>query len=219
MFDTAPARLNMVEGQIRTNKVTDRRIVDAMAAVPREMFVPKSLKGVAYIDQAIRIASDRYLMEPMVLARLLQAADIGPEAVVLDLGCGTGYSTAILARLAAAVVALESDSTLADTATENLTELQADNTAVVTGKLPEGCPDQGPYDVAVIEGAIEQVPPAIIEQMAEGGRVVAVVNQDGIGRATLFIRQGDNLSGNVLFEAAVPPLPGFGRERGFVFWN
>lgn len=211
------ARLNMVEGQIRTNRVTDARIVEAMAAVPREMFVPKALKGVAYIDEDIPIAPDRYLLEPMVLARMLQAAGIGPDDMVLDLGCGTGYSTAVLARLAAAVVALENDTSLADTATENLTELQADNAAVITGKLPAGCPDQGPYDVTIINGAVEQIPTAIVEQMTEGGRIVAVVTQNGIGRVTLFTRQGDSLSGHVLFEASVPPLPGFGQERGFVF--
>lgn len=217
MGDLAAARHNMVEGQIRTNRVTDARIVEAMAAVPRELFVPKALRGVAYIDDDIQIAPDRYLMEPMVLARMLQAADIEPDAVVLDLGCGTGYSTAVLAKLAAAVVALENDSSLAEIATDNLTELQADNTAVITGKLPEGCPDQGPYDVTVINGAVEQIPAAIVEQMAEGGKIVAIVTQDGVGRATLYTRQGGSLSGHVMFEASVPPLPGFGQERGFVF--
>ncbi len=217
MSDTAAARLNMVDGQIRTNNVTDPDIVDAMASVPREMFVPKQLRGVAYIDDDIKIAADRYLMEPLVLARMLQAAKTEPQDVVLDLGCGTGYSAAVLARLAAAVVALENDPGLASDATENLTELQADNVAVVTGKLPEGYPEQGPYDVVVINGAIEQVPPVIAEQASDGGRIVAVVDDGGIGRATLFTKQGDQLSGRVLFEAAVPPLPGFGKKRGFVF--
>jgi protein-L-isoaspartate(D-aspartate) O-methyltransferase len=207
----------MVDGQIRTNKVTDPDIVDAMATVPREMFVPKQLRGVAYIDDDIRIAADRYLMEPLVLARLLQAAKIKPEDVVLDLGCGTGYSAAVLARLAAAVVALENDPGLANDATENLTELQADNVAVMIGKLPEGYPEQGPYDVVVINGAIEQVPPAIAEQISEGGRIVAVVDDGGVGRATVFTKQGSHLNQRVLFEAAVPPLPGFGKQRGFVF--
>ncbi len=147
----------------------------------------------------------------------MQAAKIKPEDVVLDLGCGTGYSAAVLARLAAAVVALENDPGLANDATENLTELQADNVAVMLGKLPEGYPEQGPYDVVVINGAIEQVPPAIAEQISEGGRIVAVVDDGGIGRATVFTKQGGHLSKRVLFEAAVPPLPGFGKQRGFVF--
>jgi len=217
MSDTAAARVNMVEGQIRTNKVTDRRIVEAMAAVPRENFVPKSLAGVAYIDEDIPIAPDRYLVEPMVLARLLQAAEIGPGDVVLDIGCGSGYSAAVLARLAAAVVALESDLSLAESATEKLAELGADNIAVVSGKLPEGYPDQGPYDVVVINGAVEHIPEDIIAQVSEGGRIVAVVNRDGIGRATVFQVRDGSIAGFPIFETSVPSLPGFGQARGFVF--
>ncbi len=217
MGDAAVARINMVEGQIRTNKVTDTDIVEAMATVPREMFVPKQLKGVAYIDDDIQITNDRYLMEPLVLARLLQAARIKPEDVVLDLGCGTGYSSAVIACLAGAVVALESDESLAANASDYLSELQADNVAVVTGKLPDGYADQGPYDVIVINGSVGHIPAELAKQVSEGGRIVAVVDDNGVGRATLFTNKDSRLSARVLFEAAAPPLPGFGKERGFVF--
>ncbi len=217
MSDLSIARVNMVEGQIRTNKVTDRRIVEAMAAVPREKFVSKLLAGVAYIDEDIPIAPDRYLLEPMVFARLLQAAAIGPDDVVLDIGCGTGYSAAILAHLAAAVVALENDQGLADGAIEKLAELGADNVAVVSGKLSKGFPDQGPYDVVVINGSVERIPENIVSQVSNGGRIVAVINESGIGRATLMRVQDGQIAGIPLFETSVPSLPGFGQARGFVF--
>jgi protein-L-isoaspartate(D-aspartate) O-methyltransferase len=217
MSDLSIARVNMVEGQIRANKVTDRRIVEAMAAVPREKFVSKLLAGVAYIDEDIPIAPDRYLLEPMVFARLLQAAAIGPDDVVLDIGCGTGYSAAILAHLAAAVVALENDQGLADGAIEKLAELGADNVAVVSGKLSKGFPDQGPYDVVVINGSVERIPENIVSQVSNGGRIVAVINESGIGRATLMRVQDGQIAGIPLFETSVPSLPGFGQARGFVF--
>ena len=218
MTDFAAARANMVECQVRPNKVTDSRLLAAMASVPRERFVPEGLVGHAYVDDDIAVAPGRYLMEPMVLARLLQAAAIEPGDVVLDIGCATGYSTAILARLAATVVALESDEALAETAIELLTGLDADNSAVVVGEHAAGYAAQAPYDVIVLEGAVEQVPEALGEQLVEGGRLVAVVTGGGrVGKATLMLRVRGALSGRVLFDAAVSPLPGFAVERGFVF--
>ncbi len=216
------ARANMVENQVRPNKVTDERVLAAMAAVPRELFVPKKFAGIAYVDEDIAVSRDRYLMEPMVLARLLQAAAIEPRDVVLDIGCASGYSTAVLARLADTVVAIESDAELAETAIALMAELDADNTAVVTGELAEGYANQAPYDVIVLEGAVEEVPRALSDQLSEDGRLVAVVtgeNRGGIhlGRATLMRRMHGRLSVRVLFDASVPPLPGFAVERGFVF--
>jgi len=132
------ARLNMVESQVRPNRVTDQRIIDAMADIPREVFVPKRLQAVAYIDEDIEIAPGRFIMEPMVLARMLQTADIGSDDVVLEIGCGTGYGTAVLSRLAGTVVSLESDEALAAEATATLSTVGADNAIVVTGSLAEG---------------------------------------------------------------------------------
>ncbi len=216
------ARANMVENQVRPNKVTDDRVLAAMSAVPRELFVPKKFAGNAYVDEDIAVSRDRYLMEPMVLARLLQAAAIEPRDVVLDIGCASGYSTAVLARLADTVVAVESDAELAETAVALMAQLDADNTAVVTGKLAEGYANQAPYDVIVLEGAVEEVPRALSDQLSEDGRLVAVVtgeNRGGthLGRATLMRRMHGPLSVRVLFDASVPPLPGFAVERGFVF--
>ena len=220
------ARANMVENQVRPNKVTDDRVLNAMAAVPRERFVPKQLAGVAYVDEDIAVSEGRYLMEPMVLARLLQAAAIEPGDVVLDIGCATGYSTAVLARLADTVVAVESEADLAEAASALMTELDADNTAVVTGELSQGYADQAPYDVIVVEGSVDEVPRALSDQLVEGGRLVAVVTGGNrgdhrgvnrVGRATLMRRLYGALSSRVLFDASVPPLPGFDIERGFVF--
>ena len=212
------ARANMVENQVRPNRVTDDRVLDAMAAIPRELFVPEKFAAVAYVDEDIAVSAGRYLMEPMVLARLLQAASIEPGDVVLDIGCATGYSTAVLARLADTVVAVESDADLAETAMALMTELDADNTAVVTGELAQGYANQAPYDVIVLGGAVEEVPKALSDQLVEGGRLAAVVTGGNtVGRATLMRRLYGSLSSRILFDASVPPLPGFALERGFVF--
>ncbi len=218
----AAARTNMVENQVRPNRVTDDRVLGAMAAIPRERFVPEKFAGIAYVDEDIAVSDGRYLMEPMVLARLLQAAAIEASDVVLDIGCATGYSTAVLARLADTVVAVESDAELAETAIALMTELDADNTAVVIGEHSEGYAKQAPYDVIVVEGAVDEVPRALSDQLVEGGRLVAVVTGDDqgvnrVGRATLMRRMRSGLSSRVLFDAAVPPLPGFTIDRGFVF--
>lgn len=218
MTDFAAVRHNMVENQIRPNRITDPRIIEAMEAVPRELFVPKPLRGLAYIDEDLEIVPGRYLMEPMVMARLLQAAEIGPGDVVLDIGCATGYGPAILARLAATVVGLESDPALAERATARLAELGADSVAVVTGPLEAGYAEQAPYNVIVIEGAVEAVPEAITDQLAEGGRLVCVVTgRRAVGKAMVFLRLHGAISRRCEFDAAVPPLPGFQSPPVFEF--
>ncbi|MFQ5776198.1 MAG: protein-L-isoaspartate O-methyltransferase [Kiloniellaceae bacterium] len=218
MVDYTAARLNMVESQLRTNKVTDTALLEAFGSIPRELFVPEPLRGIAYVDEDIEVGRGRYLMEPMVLARLLQAAQPGPLDVVLDLGCGTGYAAAILARLAATVVAVESDRDLAAAANRILPKLGIDNAVVVEGPLPEGFPGQAPYHVILINGAVAEVPKAISDQLADGGRLVTVVkNSAGMGQACLLQRSAGVVSGRVLFDAAVPLLPGFQAEPGFVF--
>ncbi len=218
MPDYATARLNMVQNQIRTNRVTDERVLAAIAEVPRERFVPKRLHGNAYVDQDIALGDGRYLMEPVVFARLLQVAEIGPGDVVLDIGCGTGYSAAVLGKLAGTVVALESDAALAKEAIEVLTELDIDNAAVVEGPLDEGYPRQAPYDVIVLDGSVDAVPTAITDQLVQGGRLVAVVNiAPSVGNVEVIRRLYGGLSRRKLFDAAVPILPGFAAEHGFVF--
>ncbi|MGF1594740.1 MAG: protein-L-isoaspartate O-methyltransferase [Kiloniellaceae bacterium] len=218
MTDFAAARLNMVESQIRTNKVTDPRLIEAFEAVPRERFVTDAQRGVAYIDEDLEIAPGRYLMEPMVLARLLQAAAPRPGDMALVIGCGAGYSTAILARLVQTVVGLESDRGLMDRANRTLNALDVDNAVVVEGPLTAGYQKQAPYDVILFAGAVAEVPQVVKRQLADGGRLVAVVVDDsGIGRGTLIQRAGESFSARTLFDAATPLLPGFAREAGFVF--
>jgi protein-L-isoaspartate(D-aspartate) O-methyltransferase len=218
MVDYTESRWNMVESQIRTNKVTDPALLAVMANLPRECFVPEPLRGIAYVDEDIPLGKGRYLMEPMVLARLLQTAAVRPEDVVLDVGCATGYSTAVLARLANTVVAVESDPELAARATGTLAELGIDNAVVVEAPLREGYPKQAPYDVIFIGGAVPEIPRVIADQLAEGGRLVTVVAEEGaVGRGTLMIRSGGVLSDRPVFDAATPPLPEFSREPGFVF--
>ena len=217
-MDYTRARHNMVESQLRTNKVTEPRLLEAFETVPRELFVPEELSGIAYVDEDIAVAAGRYLLEPMVLGRLIQAADIGAEDIVLEIGCATGYASAILARLAATVVALESDRRLAERANATLEHLAIDNVAVVEGELTAGYAKQAPYNAILIGAAVAEVPQAIYDQLAEGGRLVAVIKQpQEPGRASLMRRSGASVSRRVLFDAGTPMLPGFVREPGFVF--
>lgn len=218
MIDYTAARLNMVESQLRTNRVTDAALLEAFEQVPRELFVPEELRGVAYVDEDLAVGHGRYLMEPRVLARLLQAARPEPQDIVLDIGCGTGYATVILARLSATVVALEDGGGLAARANEVLGELEVGNAVVVEGPLNEGYAKQAPFNVIVVNGAVAEVPSVISVQLAEAGRLVTVVrNSAGMGRAILMQRIGGVVSSRTLFDAAVPVLPGFEVEPGFVF--
>ncbi len=218
MADCAAARLNMVDSQLRTNKVTDTALLEAFEAVPREAFVPEGLRGIAYVDEDIPLGNDRFVMEPMIMARLLQAARPQADDIALDIGCATGYATAILSRLVATVVALEAEAALAAQANRTLSELEIDNAVVVEGALIEGYPKQAPYNVIVLGAAVAEIPAAISDQLAEGGRLVTVVKDTtGMGRATLMQRDGDVVSSRVLFDAALPLLPGFEVEPGFVF--
>ncbi len=217
-MDYAARRHSMVENQIRTNRVTDPLVIEAMDGIPREAFVPDEMKGIAYLDEDIPIGGGRYLMEPLVIARLLQAAEIKPEDVILDIGCGSGYVSAVMARMANVVVALESDSGLAARANSALTNLGLDTVAVVEGPLRDGYVRQAPYDVIFFGGAMAKVPGAIVEQLAEGGRMVAVVTGDqGIGAGTLFLKVGGVVSRREVFNAATPFLPGFEPVKEFTF--
>jgi protein-L-isoaspartate(D-aspartate) O-methyltransferase len=217
-MDYATARLNMIEGQLRPNGVVDLALIGVMSELPREVFVPKPLRGIAYIDEDLHLGGGRYLTEPRILGRMLQAAGLKGSDIVLDIGCATGYSSAVLARLTNTVVALESDAGLAAHARSVLGTLGIDNVAVVEGPLERGWPDQGTYDVIVFGGSVPQVPQSIIDQLAEDGRLVTVVKRGpGLGQARLYTRLGGVVSARDLFDAATPTLPGFAAEQSFTF--
>jgi protein-L-isoaspartate(D-aspartate) O-methyltransferase len=212
----ATARFNMVESQIRTNKVTDPALLAAMSRLPRQIFVPAGLAGVAYVDKSLRIGANRYLVEPLVVARLLQEAMVSPSDKVLVIGAGTGYSAAILGDLAASVSAVESDPALADTARSNLAALAVTNAVVNTGPLEQGHPASGPYDVILIDGMIADLPGPVAEQLADQGRLVTVQAQEGrSGAGMLYRKLGGSVSGRVLFDAVAPFLPGFEPRAAF----
>ena len=218
MTDHAAARRNMVTGQIMTNRVTDERLIAAMEEIPRERFVPHAKQGLAYVDEDVEIAPGRYLMEPMVLARLVQEASVVASDMVLDVGCGTGYATAVMARLAGTVIALDVDTSLAAEAERTLSGVGTDNAIVVIGPLSEGHPSQAPYDVILLGGAVEHLPQTLADQLAEGGRIVGVLREAGaVGQATLWARHRGALSSRCLFEASLPPLPGISRPVRFEF--
>jgi protein-L-isoaspartate(D-aspartate) O-methyltransferase len=218
MLDYRAARLNMVESQLRTNKVTDEAVLGAFFEVPRERFVPDHLAGIAYVDEDIPLGGGRFLMEPMVLARLLQLAAIEPEDGVLVIGAATGYASAVVARLAARVVAVESDAGFAATARARLQELQAGNVTLLEGRLEEGYPAGAPYEVIVIAGAVAFVPDALARQLAERGRLVTVLKSAaGMGQGMLMTRVAGVLSQRAAFDAGTPFLPGFAPAPGFAF--
>lgn len=220
MTDFTQSRRKMVDNQLRTNDVTDHRVLDAMEIVPREKFVPASKRAIAYIDEDLPVGPDgscRYLMKPHVFGKLIQMAAILPDDVVLVVGTGTGYSAAVISKLAASVVALEEDADLAKFASELLIELGIENAVVVEGKLGQGLASEGPYDVIVVDGAVEVLPDALTSQLKAEGRLVVVEGRGGAGVAKLYQKSGSSVSGRFGFNASVAALPGFEKPREFVF--
>ena len=217
MTDFAQARRMMVEGQIRTNDVTEINVLAAFDEVPRERFVPQRWQAIAYLDRDVPVDENRArcLLKPMVLAKLIQAAAIGEGDRVLDVGCATGYSAAILAKLSRLVVALEEDDELAASAARTLSDMG--NVKVVTGKLADGWPREAPYDVILLDGSTEIAPQPLLEQLADGGRLVAVVGRAPIGHGTVYRRSGTHVSAHPAFDAVAPLLPGFSKPPAFVF--
>ena len=212
------ARLNMVENQLRPNKVTDERVIDAFMSIRRELFVPPALRGVAYLDDDLRVKNGRFLMEPMVAARLLQALGLQPRETALVVGAGVGYEAALLSLLARSVVALEEDPDLARIGRSALVDHGIASVSYVEAALAPGHRQRTPYDAILFGGAVAAVPAVITDQLAEGGRLAVVLRQHGrVGRATLITRTGGVLAQRVIFDAATPLLPGFEEKPGFVF--
>lgn len=217
MSEYSIARTHMIDGQLRPNEVNDERVIGAINEVPREKFVPKTKRDVAYVDEDIAVGEGRYLIEPMIFARLLVAANIQSSDLVLDIGCATGYSTAVISHLADAVVALEEDETLANAAEKKLAELEIMNAAVVKGALGSGVSKQGPYDIILMAGAVEDIPMTLVRQLKEGGRLICVKMVNGVGRGHIVTMRDGIPAGRDLFDANVAKLPGFEEPKGFEF--
>ncbi|CCF19285.1 Protein-L-isoaspartate(D-aspartate) O-methyltransferase [Pseudorhizobium banfieldiae] len=217
MMDFEAARTKMVDNQIRTTDVTSHSVLQAFLSVPREEFVPAKLKPIAYIDEDLEIATGRYLMEASPLAKLLQLARIGKDDLALEVGCGTGYAAALLSQLAGSVVSVEADEQLCSQAVEILSRLGYDNVAVVHGEMEKGYPTEAPYDIIFVNGAVEEVPAALIEQLRDGGRLVAVVGHGNAAQARLLTKEHGAISETAHFNTSVKQLPGFQKEPSFVF--
>jgi protein-L-isoaspartate(D-aspartate) O-methyltransferase len=217
MTDFATARRHMVDGQVRTADVTDLRILDAMLEIPRERFVAPASAALAYLDLDLPVgeSGSRRLLKPMVLAKLIHAADISPSDRVLDVGCASGYGAAVLARIAGHVVALEQDADLVQAARTALSGQP--NVSVVSGILTGGWPQDSPYDAIVLEGATETPPETYLGQLKEGGRLVCIQGSEPGSKAMLYCRTGNELGWRQLFDATAAVLPGFAKTPVFAF--
>jgi protein-L-isoaspartate(D-aspartate) O-methyltransferase len=216
-MDHARARLNMVNNQLRPNRVDDPDVLDAMAEVPRERFLPKALRGVAYADEDLPLPDGSWLIEPLALARLIQGAGVRPTDAVLVIGCSTGYAGVVLSRLATTVI-LVAPKARAQALERLLDELGVDNVAVVVSDTPaDGHPSQAPFDVIFLVGSVASVPPALFEQIGETGRIVAVIDDGRIGKAMLFTKLHGVVGQREMFDAQIPPCPGLVSSPGFAF--
>lgn len=216
MSEFETARKQMVDSQIRPSDVTDRRLIAAFLDIPRHLFVPRARRASAYADAQVQVGDVRTLMRPRDIAKLVHAADIQPDELVLDIACARGYSTAILARMAGTVVGLESDEDSLGRASGLLADAGADNAVVIEGDLAAGVAKQGPFNVIFVNGAIDDVPQAWFDQLAPGGRLVAVIRKGPIGKATVFTKSAAGIGERQVFDAHVAPLLSFQAEAGFV---
>lgn len=215
MTDFAARRVMMVDTQVRPNDVTKYPIIAAMLAVPREEFVPEARREVAYVGENLDLGDGRVVLEPRTLAKMLDAIDIQTGDTVLDVGCGLGYSTAIAARMAEAVIAVEEDEMLAAQAQARLSAQGADNAVVVVGVMAEGSAKNAPYDAILIGGAVQTVPSGLMDQLKEGGRIAAIFMDGALGVCRVGHKIDGQISWRAAFNATAPVLPGFAARRGF----
>lgn len=223
MIDPMQQRINMVESQVRPSDVTDRRIIRAMLEIPREMFVPDGFRALAYMDEGVPVTTradgkaPRMLLAPRTFAKLVQLAEIDADDVVLDVGCATGYSTAVLARLAKSVIAIEADAALAARAANALRQLQIENATALHGAFEAGAPQHAPFDAIVLEGAVQEVPQSLLDQLKDGGRLVGILAVGAVGRAQVWLRTGKTFDARPAFDAGAELLPGMARKAEFSF--
>ena len=217
MFDYAKARDHMVESQIRTNDVTDVPLLRAFRSLPREAFVPQAQAALAYGDTHIELDENRLMLRPRDFAKMVQAAEVTKADNVLDIACARGYSTAVLAQLADMVVGVETSEAAVTRATELLVGANVLNAAVVEGTLKSGAREHGPFNVIFVNGAVPSVPKSWFDQLANDGRLVAIIQNGPVGRATLFRKSGDVIGERVIFDSSVPYLHGFAPEPAFIF--
>jgi protein-L-isoaspartate(D-aspartate) O-methyltransferase len=215
MTDFQTRRVMMVDTQVRPSDVTKFPIIDAMLSIPREVYVPRDKREAAYMGENVVIREGRVVLEPRTLAKLLDALDIHPGELVLDIGCGLGYSSAVIARLADAVVAVEDDPAMAAEAEQTLANESVDNAAVIVGPLSEGAAKHGPYDVITIQGGVEQIPATLLAQLKDGGRIGAVFMEGALGVARVGYKSDGKMSWRFAFNAAAPVLSGFAAARAF----
>lgn len=216
-MDFSAARTALIDSQVRPNDVTDRRLIGAMASIPREVFVPASRRAAAYADVAVETGAGRWLITARDFSKLVNIAGVRPEDRVLDIAPGTGYSTAVLARMASTVVALEQDEASVKTLKEGLAAAGVAGIETMAGPLKAGAPGKGPFDVIFVNGAVEEVPAAWLSQLAEGGRLAVAVIEGGVCRARIYTASGGKTAWRTPFDAPVPALPGFERAAEFRF--
>lgn len=217
MTDYTAARTAMVDCQIRPSDVTKYPIIEAMLAIPREAYVPTAKRSVAYVGENLSLGNDRVMLEPRVLGKILDALSIQPDELVLDLGCGLGYSTAVCAHLGQMVIAVEENDAMADEAARILSEQGVDNAVVQLAKLAEGAPQHGPYDAVVVQGGVEQLPQAIIDQIKIGGRIGLIEMDGALGRCRVGYKTAAGINWKTAFNATAPVLPGFHKAASFAF--
>ncbi|QBX99391.1 protein-L-isoaspartate O-methyltransferase [Rhodophyticola sp. CCM32] len=217
MIDFKSRRTIMVDTQVRPSDVTKFPIIDAMLSVPREVYMPDGKRDLAYVGAHVDLAPGRVVLDPRVMAKLLDVLDVMQGDLVLDLGCGLGYSAALLAHMAEAVVAIEEDPALAAEAESILSSEGVDNAAVLNAPLTEGSAKHGPYDVICVEGAVERVPEAIIDQLKEGGRIAAIFMDGALGECRHGVKRNGQINWRMTFNATAPVLPGFEAAFSFEF--
>ncbi len=215
MTDFAERRRMMVDTQVRPSDVTKYPIIEAMLAVPRESFVPDAQREAAYADQNVELAADRVMLEPRTLAKILDALDIQNDELVLDVGCGLGYSTAVAARVAQMVIGVEEDETLGGDVQSQLSDIGTDNAVVHIGPITEGAAEHGPYDVLMVKGGVEQIPAPLLDQLRDGGRIAAIFMTGALGEVKIGYKTKDQISWRFEFNAGAPVLPGFAKAREF----